>query len=115
MLLMALTKYCRSGWDRKFVTTVTLVTGRHHEHVQMRAVSGNSALEDFIVMQQGRDRSTVRFTIIHNIGVSRISLPLIYALLIACIVVHLLNLDLNLLIVVVHDCHMLLPVGLIPI
>ena len=65
-------------------------------------------------MQQGCDRSTVRFTIIHNIGVSRISLPLIYALLIACIVVHLLDLDLHLL-VVVHDCHMLLPIGLIPI
>ena len=111
---MALTKHCWSGWDRKFVTTVTRVTGWHHEHVQMRAVSRNSALGDFLVMQQGRDRSTVRFTIIHNIGVSRISLPLIYALLIGCIVIHLLYLNIHLL-VVVHNCQVLLPVGFIPI
>ena len=81
----------------------------------MRAVSRNSALGDFLVTQQGRDRSTVRFTIIHNIGVSRISLPLIYtALLIGCIVIHLLNLNIHLL-VVVHNCQVLLPVGFIPI
>ena len=80
----------------------------------MRAVSRNSALGDFLVMQQGRDRSTVSFTIIHNIGVSRISLPLIYALLIGCIVIHLLYLNIHLL-VVVHNCQVLLPVGFIPI
>ena len=63
-------------------------------------------------MQQRRDCLTFRFAVVHNIGVSCISLPLIYA---ASIVIHLLDLDFHLLIIVRNDCLMLLPIGLITI